>query len=183
MDALIKLLISFLLLFFILNLVVGILTNQLIPSLLLSFISFSQDNYTVFNQPINFLPSLQHLTMGNCFNQPVDSLPSSLLSLKLGYYFNHSLDHLPSSLTSLKFYDFSQFSLPIPSLPPLTSFNWVPLLINQSKPCLPLLLISFVTSHLSLSEGFNQPFTFSSLSHFFPKLSKFKLEQRGKRRI
>lgn len=65
---------------------------------------------SMFNQPVDRLTlpsSLSSLQFGRCFNQPVDGLvlPKSLLSLKLSTEFDHSIValNLPSTLTQLKF--------------------------------------------------------------------------------
>src|SRR6266436_6921817 len=56
-----------------------------------------------FNQQLDKLPqSLISLTInGDSFDQQVDKLPQSLTSLSLGDSFNQQIDKLPQSLTSL----------------------------------------------------------------------------------
>jgi len=69
-----------------------------------------------FNQPIDHLPqSLQSLTLECNFNEPVDNLPQSLQSLTLGHNFDQPIDNLPQSLQSLTLgHNFDQ---PIDNLP------------------------------------------------------------------
>ena len=58
-----------------------------------------------FNQPLDSLPkTLTHLIFSSqsTFNQPIDHLPSTLIHLELGMAFNKPIDHLPSTLSYLK---------------------------------------------------------------------------------
>lgn len=70
-----------------------------------------------FNLPIDTLPNnLTHLTLGNKFNQPVNNLPKSLTHLTLGHNFNYPIDKLPDTLIHLtlgEFYEEKEYSYPI----------------------------------------------------------------------
>jgi hypothetical protein len=84
-----------------------------LPKNLLFFTTGSE-----FDQPIGIglLPnSLTSLTLGHCFNQPLDSLPENLIELTLGYKFNQPITGLPHSLTSLTLG--SKFNQSIDNLP------------------------------------------------------------------
>jgi len=70
----------------------------------LEFLTFGD----TFNQPIDILPnSLKSLTFGNNFNQPIKKniLPNGLKFLTFGFYFNQPFTEgtLPNSLISLSF--------------------------------------------------------------------------------
>src|SRR5207245_621169 len=57
---------------------------------------------SLFNQPIDNLPdSLISLIFGNSFNQPIDNLPNSLQYLTFGCNFRYSFKILPKNLTHL----------------------------------------------------------------------------------
>ncbi len=84
-----------------------------------------------FNQLVDNLPnSIISLTFGNCFNQLVDNLPGSIVSLTFGYYFNQLLNNLPNSIVSLTFGN--HFDKPVDNLPnSITSLTFGCFLINQ----------------------------------------------------
>lgn len=70
-----------------------------------------------FNQPVDHLPSsLLTLILPESFNQPIDHLPQSLQTLSLGRHFNQPVDQLPSYLQILILGD--TFNHPIDHLPP-----------------------------------------------------------------
>jgi hypothetical protein len=69
-----------------------------------------------FNQKVDQLPnSILSLTFGNSFNQSIDNLPQKLTSLTFRNNFNQNVDLLPNSILSLTFgYCFNQ---PVDNLP------------------------------------------------------------------
>lgn len=103
---------------------------------------------------ISFPSSLTHLSFGDSFNRPVDSLPNSLTYLHLGNSFDTPINSLPSSLTYLDIHRG---------------------LFNQSVDSLPSSL-----THLDLSQCFNHPINYlpPSLTHLiFPQYSFFNHNQ------
>jgi hypothetical protein len=76
-----------------------------------------------------FLPSLEvsPLTLGDKFNHPLDTLPSTLIFLFLGYNFEQYIDaaSLPPSLTHLSHRGLGYFSPPITSLPSTLTYLYL----------------------------------------------------------
>ena len=76
-------------------------TNINLDLILLNSVEHITFGY-IYNQPIKNLPeSLTHLTFGNLFNQSVDNLPKNLTHLTFGNLLNQSVDNLPKKLTHL----------------------------------------------------------------------------------
>ena len=68
------------------------------------FVNTPSSEYSTFNQPINNLPNtIITLTFGYYFNQIVDILPNSILNLTFGYSFNKFVDSLPNLILNLTF--------------------------------------------------------------------------------
>jgi FNIP Repeat len=107
-----------------------------------------------FNQSIDNLPtsllSLEFLLVG-IFNQPVDHLPNSLTELSFNKSFNQPVDHLPSSLRKITFG--RQFDQPIDYFPQsLTHLNFDHGGFDREVDYLPSSL-----TYLSVGYSFNQP--------------------------
>jgi FNIP Repeat len=75
-----------------------------------------------FNHPLpHHLPeSLTWLSLGDSFNQPVESLPLSLHYLSLGHKYNQPLNKLPPKLLQLEI-DSKDFNQPLDYLPLFSS--------------------------------------------------------------
>lgn len=54
-----------------------------------------------FNQDVSMLPPVTHVTLGSCFDKPIDALPNSITSLCLHCKHSFQFNHLPDSLLVL----------------------------------------------------------------------------------
>ena len=76
--------------------------SQFLPSKKLKYLYLGNS----YNVPLPNLPdSLEHLEIGNYFNQIIVNLPKNLIYLKLGNLYDHTLNHLPDSLKHLEIGD------------------------------------------------------------------------------
>jgi len=109
------------------------------------------DNY---DQPIHVqdLPSLQVLSVGSCFNHPLDDLPPSLSELTINgtnQSYDHSLDRLPTSIKRVTLH--RCFTRPLDSLPPSLSYLRIHSRFDRSVDRLPHSL-----TELHLKDSFFQ---------------------------
>jgi hypothetical protein len=125
-----------------------------------------------FDQPIDSLPSsLTHLVFNlfSNFNFTVDHLPLSLTHLVFGSGFNQTADNLPPALTHLKFGE--AFNQPLTSLPSSITHLILGLAFRQSISALPRSI-----THLSFESDFPSPGYFESL-RYPPKLTHLSFYQ------
>ena len=116
-----------------------------------------------FNQPVDSIPSsITHLIFGSKFNQPVNNLQSSITHLTFDFKFNQPVNNLPSSgLTHLTFgYCFDHSVDLLPSSITHLTFDFK---FNQPVNN----LSSSVLTHLTFGYTFNQPIDSlpSSITH------------------
>eukprot|EP01112_Ceratiomyxa_fruticulosa_P020507 TRINITY_DN699_c0_g1_i3.p1 TRINITY_DN699_c0_g1~~TRINITY_DN699_c0_g1_i3.p1 ORF type:complete len:462 (-),score=70.84 TRINITY_DN699_c0_g1_i3:216-1601(-) len=127
-----------------------------------------EDDSIIFNQPINNLPSnLVSLSLGDEFNQPIDNLPSSLAHLTIGHSFNHPVNCLPKNLVSLDIG--GAFDQSIDELPP----NLVKLHLGM-RFSHPINSLPQNLSEFSMYSMFAPDFPEIDFTRFPPKLTTFE---------
>lgn len=64
---------------------------------------FFTDDAVDLNETVDLCNNIKSLVFNDCFNKPVDNLPSHITSLSFGNSFNQRVDKLPESIQILNF--------------------------------------------------------------------------------
>lgn len=104
-----------------------------------------------YNEPVDDLPkTLKSLKLGFHFNRPLNRLPPNLETLELGWYFNRSIEGIPSGIKILKFG--GHFDQPLDMLPPGLEYLELGRMFFNTHVCLPKSL-----KYLKLPRHYGEP--------------------------